>query len=56
MSLGEKIGIARAMRRLLSDETLRAGQRARGLEHAAGYSWQRTARETLALYESLMAN
>ncbi len=49
-------GLATAMRRLLSDETLRAGQRARGLEHAAGYSWQRTARETLTLYESLMAN
>ena len=49
-------GLARAMRRLLSDETLRADQRARGLERAAGYSWERTARETLALYESLMAN
>ena len=49
-------GLATAMRRLLSDETLRASQRARGLERAASYSWERTARATLALYESLMAN
>ncbi|MCH8025705.1 MAG: glycosyltransferase family 4 protein [Chloroflexi bacterium] len=48
-------GLATAMRRLLSDETLHAVLRARGLERAAGYSWQRTARETLALYESLLA-
>ncbi len=48
-------GLATAMRRLLSDETLQAGLRSRGLERAAGYSWQRTARETLAVYESLLA-
>ena len=40
-----------ALHRLLSDETLRAELRAHGLERSRQFSWGRTARETLAVYE-----
>ncbi|MBN1402361.1 MAG: glycosyltransferase family 4 protein, partial [Anaerolineae bacterium] len=40
---------------VLTNETLRAAMRQRGLERAAEYSWERTARETLALYEQVIA-
>ncbi len=43
--------IAKAMDQLLCDETLRADLRARGLERAKQFSWERTARETLSVYE-----
>lgn len=46
-------GWAEAIERLSSDEALRAQLRARGLEHAARFSWQRTARETLAAYRQV---
>ncbi len=39
--------IAAALRRLAADAPLRASLRARGLERAAGFTWERTARETL---------
>lgn len=47
--------LAGALRRLLSDEPLRADLRTRGLDLAARYSWAETARKTLAVYESVAA-
>jgi glycosyltransferase involved in cell wall biosynthesis len=43
--------IATAMQRVLDDPDLAAELRARGLERARQFSWDRTARETLAIYE-----
>ncbi len=48
--------IAVALRRLLTDDPLRADLRERGLRRAAEFSWRRTAQETLAAYEELAAN
>jgi glycosyltransferase involved in cell wall biosynthesis len=45
--------LAQAMARVLSDEPLRATLRARGLAQAAKFSWERTARETLAVYREV---
>lgn len=42
---------ADAMERVLKDDNLRAGLRARGLSQAARFTWERTARETLEVYE-----
>ncbi len=42
------------LRRLLSDRDLRAEMVARGLEQAAGFSWDRVAAETIAVYESIL--
>ncbi len=47
--------LAAAMDRLLSEEGLRADLRARGLERAKQFSWQRAARETLSVYEVVAA-
>jgi glycosyltransferase involved in cell wall biosynthesis len=46
--------IASAMRRILDDSDLAADLRARGLARAAQFSWERTARETLAVYEKVL--
>ncbi len=43
--------IADAIERVLDDERLAADLRARGLRRAADFSWDRAARETLAVYE-----
>ncbi len=43
--------ISSAIERLLSDEQLHDDLRARGRARAREYSWERTARETLAVYE-----
>ncbi|MGC9350201.1 MAG: glycosyltransferase family 4 protein [Anaerolineae bacterium] len=45
--------IALALRRISHDGVLRADLSARGLEQAARFSWERTARETLALYRKV---
>jgi len=45
--------LAQAIERVLSDEPLRATLRARGLAQAAKFSWERTARETLAVYHEV---
>jgi glycosyltransferase involved in cell wall biosynthesis len=45
--------LARALERLLADEALRAELRARGLERAGDFSWERAARETLAVYHAV---
>ncbi len=43
--------LANAMDRVLADQDLRAGLTARGLAQARRFSWERAARETLAIYE-----
>ena len=47
-------GLAAAMARALADETVRAGLRERGLLRAAEFTWERTARATLAVYRSAL--
>ncbi len=47
--------IADGLHRLLTDEPLREGLRQRGLEHAARFSWPRTAAETVAVYQEAIA-
>jgi glycosyltransferase involved in cell wall biosynthesis len=42
--------IARGIREVLLDENLRVDLIRRGREHAASYSWERTAREVLEIY------
>jgi glycosyltransferase involved in cell wall biosynthesis len=44
-------GLAGALRRLWGDAELRADLRERGLQRATLYSWERTARLTLDVYE-----
>jgi glycosyltransferase involved in cell wall biosynthesis len=45
--------MSKALLRLLESDTLRADLAARGLRRAAQFSWDRCARETLAVYESV---
>jgi glycosyltransferase involved in cell wall biosynthesis len=45
-------GFAQAIARTLGDQVLRAKLRHQGLEQASKFSWERTARETLAVYET----
>lgn len=47
--------LAEAMRRTLADADLRADLRARGLARAAGFTWQRTAQATAAVYDAVLA-
>ncbi len=47
--------LARAMDDVLADASLRADLRLRGLARAAQFSWDRTARETLAVYREALA-
>lgn len=47
--------LADALERLLADPALRERLRAAGLARAAEYSWERTARETLAVYRTAAA-
>ncbi len=46
--------ITETLRQLLRDRDLRASLRARGLEQAARFSWQRAARETEAVYRKAL--
>jgi glycosyltransferase involved in cell wall biosynthesis len=46
--------IARALGRALTDAPLRARMRERGLAQAARFTWERTARETLAVYHEVL--
>lgn len=41
------------MERILQDEQLRADLRARGLARSGEFTWERTARQTLAVYQEL---
>jgi glycosyltransferase involved in cell wall biosynthesis len=46
--------IGTAMRRVLDDPELAAELRARGLKRAAEFTWERTARETVVVYEKVL--
>ncbi len=46
--------IADGLHRLLTDEPLRETLRRRGLEHAARFTWPRTAAETVAIYHQAL--
>jgi glycosyltransferase involved in cell wall biosynthesis len=48
-------GIAAGMRTLLSDPALRAAMIARGLERAKAFSWEKSAREVLAVFDAVAA-
>ena len=50
----DDVALARAIERALTDVNLRASLRARGLERAALFTWERTARETLQVYEEAL--
>ena len=45
--------LAAGLRRMVEDEELRADLRERGLERARQFTWERTARETAALYRQV---
>ncbi|MGB3903440.1 MAG: glycosyltransferase family 1 protein [Anaerolineae bacterium] len=47
--------LARAMRDVLGNKTLRDDLRARGPKHAAKFTWETAAHGTLAIYRSLLA-
>lgn len=51
---GDVEGLAAAIHRVLTDDPLRANLRQRGLMRAAQFRWERTARETLAIYEQTL--
>lgn len=46
--------LAEAMRRVLTDTTLRDDLRARSIQRAAQFSWHKTAEETLSVYEEAL--
>ncbi|HXH13643.1 MAG TPA: glycosyltransferase family 1 protein [Alphaproteobacteria bacterium] len=48
-------GLANAIQRLLVDSSLRADLRARGIARAKHFSWERCARETLAVYAEVQS-
>jgi len=47
-------GLACEMERVLTDSHLRQGLRERGLTQAAKFTWDRTARETIAVYKKVV--
>ncbi len=47
--------LARALERVLGDGELRAYMREEGLKQAARFSWERTAKETLAAYHQVLS-
>jgi glycosyltransferase involved in cell wall biosynthesis len=51
---GDETAWLGATRRVLSDEQLRAGLSARAVEQASGFSWDRSARETVAVYRRVL--
>jgi glycosyltransferase involved in cell wall biosynthesis len=46
--------IARALERVLTDDSLRAGMKEMGLAQAARFSWARVAQQTLAVYRQVL--
>lgn len=48
--------LAAAMQRVLSESALAEDLRRRGLEQASQFTWERTARETVAVYESVLSS
>lgn len=51
----EPESIAAGLQKLLSDENLYQTLRERGLAHVRQFSWEQTARQTLAVYEKVLA-
>lgn len=51
VSPDDETELAAAMRRVLSDETLRQEMVIKGMAHAARFSWEATARQTVDTYE-----
>jgi glycosyltransferase involved in cell wall biosynthesis len=49
----DMLGLAMALQRLCQDEALRQDLIARGRAQAARFSWQRAARETIAIYKAV---
>lgn len=47
-------GISEAMRRVVDDPAWREELSARGIERAAGFSWKRTAQQTIAVYRKVL--
>jgi glycosyltransferase involved in cell wall biosynthesis len=47
--------LASGIAKIASDSALRAGLRARGLEHVKAFTWQRCARQTLKCYQRTLA-
>jgi glycosyltransferase involved in cell wall biosynthesis len=45
-----------AMRRVLTDPCLRDEMRQKGLARASGFTWERTARETVSVYRQVLAS
>jgi glycosyltransferase involved in cell wall biosynthesis len=45
-----------SLRRLLEDDALRAGLRARGLARAASFTWERSARQLLEVYALMLSS
>jgi glycosyltransferase involved in cell wall biosynthesis len=50
---GDEGALGAALGRLLQDDTLRAALRSRARSRASGFSWDRAADETLAVYRSV---
>lgn len=53
---GDVDELAGALKRLLEDAALRAELGARGRSHAARFSWERAAHETVAVYRHVLTN
>jgi glycosyltransferase involved in cell wall biosynthesis len=49
------VQIADAMRLVLTQPALAAALRNKGLARASQFTWERTARETIAVYERVLA-
>ena len=49
-------GLAKAMERVLTDEGLRKQMSQKGIEQSKIFSWERAAKETLNVYESIACN
>jgi glycosyltransferase involved in cell wall biosynthesis len=47
--------LAEALHRVLTDSALRAGMRQRGLLQSQKFSWEKAARETLAVYQQVLS-
>lgn len=48
--------LERAIRRVLTDDTLAQTLRARGIARAKMYAWQDAARKTIQVYENVLQN
>jgi glycosyltransferase involved in cell wall biosynthesis len=46
--------LAQAMHRVLTDSVVRDELRAKGLARAAQFTWERTAQETMKVYQSVL--